>query len=79
MNKNKAERLWVDPTLSTIYGQEKVKHYLGTELFTIAKIEVWIMAHYPEDCEMLRSDFEMYFASMRTIFHVAFGNCSQTL
>jgi serine/threonine protein kinase len=40
MNKIKTERLWVDPTLFTIYGQEKVKHSLGTELFTVAKIAI---------------------------------------
>ena len=44
MNKNKAERLWIDPTLSTIYGQEKIKHYLGTKLFTVANIAIWILA-----------------------------------
>jgi hypothetical protein len=30
LNKNNAKGLWIDCTLFTIYGQEKVKHSLGT-------------------------------------------------
>jgi hypothetical protein len=51
----------VDPTLFTIYGQEKVKHSLEMELiYTMPKIAIWIMDHDPEDCGMSKSDFEMY-------------------
>ena len=32
------------------------------------------MGHNPKDCRMLRSDFEMYYADMRTIFHAAIEN-----
>jgi hypothetical protein len=38
MKKNKAKQLLVDPILFIIYGQEKVKHSSGMELFIIAKI-----------------------------------------
>jgi hypothetical protein len=44
------------------------------ELFTIAKIAIRIMGHDPEDCGMLRSDFEIYYARMKTIFHASIEN-----
>jgi hypothetical protein len=50
----------VDPTLFTIYEQEKVKHSLKMELFIVTKIAIRIMGHDPKDCGMSRSDFEIY-------------------
>jgi hypothetical protein len=37
------------------------------------------MGHDPEDCGMLKSDFEMYYVDMRTIFHATIENHPQTL
>jgi hypothetical protein len=69
----------MDPTLFTIYGQEKVKHSLEMELFTKTKIAFQIMDHDLEDCGMSRNDFEMYSAGMWTIFHATIENRPQTL
>jgi serine/threonine protein kinase len=79
MNKVKVKQLWVDPTLFTTYGQEKVKYSLGSKLFTVTKIAIQIMGHDPEDCGMSRSDFEIYSVGMRTIFHASIENRPQTL
>jgi hypothetical protein len=49
------------------------------ELIIVGKITIQIMDHELEDCGMSRSDFEMYFASTRTIFYVAIENHLQTL
>jgi hypothetical protein len=37
------------------------------------------MDHNLKDCRMTSSDFEMYSASMWTIFHVAIKNCFKIL
>jgi hypothetical protein len=66
MNKNKAQRLWMDPTLFIIYGQEKCKHYLRMKLFTLEKIAIRI--HDLEDCGMSRGGFEMCSTSIRQFF-----------
>ena len=44
------------------------------ELFTVAKIAIRIMDHDPEDCGMLRSNVEIYYACMKTIFHASIEN-----
>jgi hypothetical protein len=49
------------------------------ELYIVAEIAFQIMDHDLEVCGMLRSDFEIYSPSMRTIFHVAIENRSQIL
>jgi hypothetical protein len=56
-----------------------MKHSLGIELFTIAKIAIQIMGHYPKNCGMSRSDFEMYSTGMWTMFHATLENHPQTL
>lgn len=37
------------------------------------------MDYGPNDCRMIKSNFEMYSISMCTIFHIAIENCPQTL
>jgi hypothetical protein len=37
------------------------------------------MGHDPEDCEMTKSDFEMYSTGMLTIFHSIIENHPQIL
>jgi hypothetical protein len=56
-----------------------MKHSLGIELFTIAKIAIQIMGHYPKNCGMSRSDFEMYSTGKGTIFHATIENRPQIL